>query len=221
MLNTRLKVTSRLTLTGSLLQELALCELRGSLRAKLGKKQSGISSYVSEARRIARLVSGRCSLKYCIEKRVFEGEVFGYPFISSPDAVLLERGTGRVVGVIRARIRHNLNARELDYIRLLLDAYGAMASGDASAPLYMIVVVALDSEHLFVALKSLPDRFRGLPYLGDSYSVNIRVYREEEALPLLRRAVQVLGGIVQPRANPGPACSFCPFQEECPYVSSH
>lgn len=207
-----------MVLTGSLLQELALCELRGSLRARSAERASARARFTSEARRVARLVLGHCSPRYCIERRVFEGEVHGYPFVSSPDAVLVERGTGRVAGVVRARIRAEMRARRLDYVRLMLDAYGAVVSGSASPTLYMIVVVASSPQSLLLGLRELTDRFSGLPYLGDGYSVNVRVYREEEAMPLLARAASILSGRAQPRANPGPACSFCPFREECPYV---
>ena len=208
-----------MTLTGSLLQELALCELRGTLQARHKRRDSDRARYISEARRIARLARGYCSSRLCLERRMFEGEIYGYPFASSPDIVLLDRETGFIIGVVRARIRSGLRARRLDYIRLILDAYGAISSGVASNPLYMIVVVALSPSSLLTAIRSLADRFNGFPYSESSYSVNVRVYREEEALPLLRRAVDVINGRARPRANPGPACSFCPFREECPYAS--
>lgn len=149
------------------------------------------------------------------------GEIGGLPFAASPDAALVK--DGKVLALIRGRIRGNLSIYDSDFTRLLIAALLVDSNGRASDDMKLAVAVAATPSSLrIVAMKIKHEGVKPM-LIRDGGStvgrVEVRIYERGEAL---KRIMPLLGywrGERPPRAMPSPSkCPVCSYAAECEYA---
>jgi len=171
-----------------------------------------------EARRVARLMVESIGTRrdWGVVRLAIAGEAGGVYWAVSPEAVIVEGG--RVVGLLRARIRRSLNVFDQDYAILEVAALLLEGQGLLGGDPVLAVAVASTGESLARALEHTLQPPRPRPGRGDGWTVATRIYDPERARRIVYKLSEYWLGRRPPRPAGSPAkCSSCPLRGECPY----
>lgn len=201
------------TVTGSMLADQLYCEALLDQRLRSGHYRS---LKPGEARRIARLMVEAIGShgEWGVERLTVVGEAAGVYWAISPDAVVVS--SGRVVGLVRARLRRRLRAYESDYALLEIAALVLEGQGLLGEDPVLAVAVAETGEALAQALAHALRPPKPRPGSGDGWVVSTRIHDPQAARGLASDLAGYWLGRRPPRPNPR-ACRSCPLRGSCPY----
>ena len=207
----------------SLLDEQEYCEMK--LHYNILKDENITPKAPGEARKAMEALYRERSHRFAGEsgfKRISViGEIEGLPFAASPDAALVK--DGKVLALIRGRIRRNLSIYDSDFTLLLIAALLVDSNGRASDDMKLVVAVAVTPADLREVAKKIKSEGVKSMLITDGRSaigkVEVRIYDREAALTRIMPLLEYWKGERPPRAMPSPAkCSVCNYATECEYA---
>jgi len=180
-----------------------------------------------EARKIAQEVIRRLRLegKKRLVRFPIAGELKGLYFVTSPDAMIVEKG--KIKTIIRSRLRRNLKIYESDFSLLYIMGLILSKQRLLAENTVLLVIVSDKPDSLKQSLNSLANKKTNLVETIRTLDENVkpayRLYSRESALSLLERIIGYWKGERTPIASPSAKkCLLCPFRSFCPYnISRH
>ncbi len=177
----------------------------------------------SEARRIAQEIIEKFKSERGLIRFPIAAELESLYFVISPDVLIVKQG--KVITIIRARLRETLKVYEADFALLylaglILDKQELLADNAK-----LMVIVSSGPEPLKHVLRYISNKEIGIHEIAkliqEDVRIVTRIYQESYALLLFEKIVGFWKGERAPIiSNSIRKCLRCPFRDSCLYFSS-